>query len=223
MRGQEIFADRADAGRQLAAELADYVGRNDVVVLALPGGGVPVAYEVARFLGAPLDLLIVRRLGVPGYEELAMGAVAGGGVCVVDDEVVGDLRIPARVVSRVAAREAAEVERRERACQSGRPAPDLRGKMVILVDDGIATGCTMRAALGALRGMGIARIVVAAPVAPPSTCRMLREVADEVVCLETPEPFTTIGQWYRSFPQTSEDEVRELLARAAPEAAAGPA
>ena len=213
MYGRGIFDDRADAGRRLAARLAHFGGRDDVVVLALPRGGVPVGYEVARSLGAPLDVLVVRKLGVPGFEELAMGAVAGGGVRVLDDELVRSLRIPDRLVERVTERERAEVERRERAYRGGRPAPGLRGKTVILVDDGIATGSTVRAAVAALRHSSPARIVVAAPVAPPSTCEMLRRVADEVVCVETPEPFSAISLWYRSFPQTSDDEVREYLGR----------
>ena len=213
MYGMGIFDDRADAGRRLAARLGHYAKHGDVVVLALPRGGVPVGYEVARALGAPLDVLVVRKLGVPGFEEMAMGAVAGGGVRVLDEELVRSLRIPDRLIARVTEREQAEVERRERAYRGSRPAPGLRGKTVILVDDGIATGSTVRAAVAALRQSAAARIVVAAPVAPPSTCEMLRRVADEVVCVETPERFSALSLWYRSFPQTSDDEVREYLGR----------
>lgn len=217
MNGEEIFADRVDAGRRLAAELAGYAGRDDVVVLALPRGGVPVGYEVARALAAPFDVLVVRKLGVPGHEELAMGAVASGGVRVLNDEVVRALKIDEAVIERITARERAEVERRERAYRGERPPPELRGKTVILVDDGIATGSTARAAVAALRRADPARIVVAIPVAPPSTCRELRDEADEVVCVQTPESFWAISLWYRSFPQTTDDEVRDLLTRAAPE------
>ena len=216
MDGQGIFADRTDAGRRLAAKHGSYAGRGDVVVLALPRGGVPVGYEVAHALEAPLDVLVVRKLGVPGHEELAMGAVAGGGVRVLEEDVVASLGIPDAVIDRVAARERGEVERRERACRGGRAAPEVRGKTVILVDDGIATGSTVRAGVAALRRSRPARIVVATPVAPPSTCRALRAEADEVVCVETPEPLRAVGAWYRAFPQTSDAEVRELLARAAP-------
>lgn len=223
MNGQAIFEDRAQAGRHLAAKLAPYAWRGDVVVLALPRGGVPVGFEVARALCAPLDVLVVRKLGVPGYEEVAMGAVAGGGVLVLDQELIRRLRIAPAGVDQVVARERAEVERRERAYRAGRPPPELRGKTVIVVDDGIATGSTLRAGVAALRQRGPARIVVAAPVAPPSACALLRAVADEVVCLATPEPFTAVGPWYRSFPQTSDHEVRELLARPAPEPAEAPA
>jgi putative phosphoribosyl transferase len=215
MYGAEIFDDRGEAGRALAARLAPYAGRGDVVVLALPRGGVPVGYEVAAALGVPLDVLIVRKLGVPGHEELAMGAVAGGGVRVLDEQLIRVLRIPGELVERVTARERAEVERRERAYRGGRPAAAVRGKTVIVVDDGIATGATVRAAVAALRSMGAARIVVAAPVAPRSTVRELRRLADEVACVATPEPFEAISLWYGAFPQTPDEEVRALLARAA--------
>lgn len=214
------FADRADAGRRLAARLSAYAQRNDVVVLALPRGGVPVGYEVARALGAPLDVLVVRKLGVPGHEELAMGAVAGGGVRVLDAGVVRSLRIPPQVIQRVSEAERAEVARRERAYRGTRPAPDVRGRTVILVDDGIATGSTCLAAIQALRQREPARIVVAAPVAPASTCRSLRQAADEVVCVREPEDLWSVGGWYRSFPQTSDNEVRAQLARSTAEPAA---
>ena len=208
------FHDRADAGRAVAADLAEYAGRDDVLVLGLPRGGVPVAYEVARALGAPLDVFIVRKLGVPGHEELAMGAIASGGVRVLNDTVVRQLQIPGAVVDAVAAREQEELERRERAYRGGRPAPDLRGRTVIVVDDGLATGATMRAAAQALRRMGPARVVVAVPVAAEQTCDEFRDEVDDVVCTVTPEPFFGVGMWYEDFAQTSDDEVHDLLARA---------
>jgi predicted phosphoribosyltransferase len=211
MYGLHIFEDRAQAGRHLAGKLAPYAWRGDVVVLALPRGGVPVGYEVARALGAPLDVLVVRRLRVPGYGELTMGALAEGGFRVLDEELVRRLQVPPKVVDRVSGRARAEVERRRRTWRGERPAPELRGKTVILVDDGTVTGFTLRAAIGAAWGMGAARVVAAAPVAPPSTCRMLRALADEVVCVETPEPFPSIGFWYRTFPPISDQEVREIL------------
>jgi predicted phosphoribosyltransferase len=209
------FRDRYEAGRLLAEQLTAYAGRPDVLVLALPRGGVPVAYEVARALGAPLDVFAVRKLGVPGHEELAMGAIASGGVYVLNDEVVQALRIPSRVIEAVAARELRELGRRERAYRDGRPAPVVRGRTVILVDDGLATGSTMRAAVAALRRLGPARVVVAVPTAAPATCAELRREADECACAITPEPFYAVGLWYEDFSQTTDDEVRDLLARAA--------
>jgi predicted phosphoribosyltransferase len=209
-----FFHDRFDAGRQLAAHLDQYSGRSDVIVLALPRGGVPVGYEVARALGAPLDVFLVRKLGVPGREELAMGAIASGGLRVVNEDVVSELRIPDRWLDAVAARELAELRRREEAYRDGRPAPDVRGKVGILVDDGLATGASMRAAVGALKKMGPARVVVAVPVGAAQTCQELEQIADEVVCAEAPDPFYAVGTWYRDFDQTTDDEVRELLARA---------
>jgi putative phosphoribosyl transferase len=214
-----LFEDRHDAGRQLAAKLGRYAGRPDVIVLALPRGGVPVGYEVARALGVPLDVFLVRKLGVPGREELAMGAIASGGVRVLNEDVVRELGIPQRWVDEVTADEAAELRRREVAYRDGRPAPDVRGKTVILVDDGLATGASMRAAVAALRQRGPARIVVAVPVAAAQTCKELRSEADEVMCAETPEPFYAVGTWYEDFSQTTDDEVRDLLSRAP---AAGP-
>jgi predicted phosphoribosyltransferase len=210
-----IFRDRYDAGRQLATRLTRYAGRPDVLVLALPRGGLPVAYEVARALGTPLDVFLVRKLGVPGREELAMGAIASGGVRVLNDEVVRALRIPEQIIDAVAAEEQAELERRERAYRDGRPAPDARGRTVILVDDGLATGSSMRAAVEALRLRGPVRVVVAVPVGAPETCAALGEIADEVVCAHEPEHFAAVGLWYADFSQTSDDEVRELLAQAA--------
>ena len=213
IRLQPTFRDRVDAGRRLAAELPGYAGRSDVLVLALPRGGLPVGYEVAKALGAPLDLLIVRKLGVPGYEELAMGAIATGGVRVVDEELVRRLGIPRAMIDRVAAAEQAELERRERLYRGDRPPPRIEGLIVILVDDGIATGSTMRAAVRALRAQRPARIVVAAPAAAASTCAELRREADEVVCVTTPEPFDAVGLHYAEFPQLSDDAVREILRR----------
>ena len=209
-----FFHDRFDAGRQLAADLDQYAGRPDVIVLALPRGGVPVGYEVARALGAPLDVFLVRKLGVPGREELAMGAIASGGVRVVNEDVVSELRITDRWLDVVAARELEELRRREEAYRDGRPAPAVRGKVGILVDDGLATGASMRAAVGALKKLGPSRVVVAVPVGAAQTCRELEQIADEVVCAEQPDPFYAVGTWYRDFDQTTDDEVRELLARA---------
>lgn len=208
------FADRAEAGRRLAAALARYASRPDVVVLGLPRGGVPVAFEVAQALGAPLDVFVVRKLGVPGREELAMGAVASGGVRVVNEDVVETLRIPPTVIEQVAAREERELARRERLYRGGRPTLALAGKTAILVDDGLATGSTMRAAIAAARRLDPAAVVVAVPVGSPDVCADLRSLADEVVCVETPPFLYAVGLWYRDFTQVSDDEVRELLARA---------
>ena len=207
-----LFLDRRDAGRRLAAKIAGYSNRPDVLVLALPRGGVPVAHEVARVLNAPLDVFVVRKLGVPGYEELAMGAVATGGVRVLNNEIVEALGIPAPMIDAVAARERQELARRERLYRGGRPQPDVRGRTVILVDDGLATGATMHAAIEALRQQGPARIVVAVPTASPDTCEEMKRRADEVICAITPEPFHAVGRWYQEFSQTTDEEVRELLA-----------
>src|SRR6202163_4117550 len=208
-----LFRDRRDAGRLLAEKLAAYANRRDVLVLALPRGGVPVAYEVARALGAPLDVFVVRKLGVPGYEELAMGAVATGGVRVLNDQLVERLGIPEHIIDAVAARERRELARRERLYRGGRPPPDARGRTVILVDDGLATGATMHAAIQALRQQNPARIVVAVPTASPETCEEMKARADDVICAITPEPFQAVGRWYQDFSQTSDVEVAALLAR----------
>ncbi|MDB5405191.1 MAG: Erythromycin esterase [Rhodospirillales bacterium] len=207
------FRDRSEAGRQLAAKLAAYANRSDVLVLGLPRGGVPVAYEVARALGAPLDVFIVRKLGVPGYEELAMGAVATGGVRVLNEELLEKLGLPEYVIEAVATREQEEVKRRERLYRGGLPSPDVRGRTVILVDDGLATGATMRAAVKALRQQEPARIVVAVPIASREACEELRGEVDDVICAVTREPFHAVGLWYEDFSQTTDEEVRELLAR----------
>jgi erythromycin esterase-like protein/predicted phosphoribosyltransferase len=208
-----LFRDRREAGRLLAEKLADYADRSDVLVLALPRGGVPVAYEVARALGAPLDVFVVRKLGVPGYEELAMGAVATGGVRVLNEQLVERLGIPEQMIDAVAARERQELARRERLYRGGRPPPDVRGRTVILVDDGLATGATMHAAIQALRQQNPARIVVAVPTASPETCEEMKAKADDVICGITPEPFHAVGRWYRDFSQTTDEEVRLLLAQ----------
>jgi predicted phosphoribosyltransferase len=214
---ETVYRDRHDAGKRLAELLRAYAHRPDVLVLALPRGGVPVAYEVARALNAPLDVFIVRKLGVPGHEEFAMGAIASGGVRVLNDDVIHALRIPEQVVEAVATREQRELERRERLYRDGRPAPDVKGHIVILIDDGLATGATMRAALQALRQRGPARLIVAVPVAAPSTCLELRSEADDVICARTPDPFFGVGWWYQNFEQTSDEEVHNLLAQAAQE------
>lgn len=206
-----IFHDRTDAGRKLAAKLRPFAGRDDVIVLALPRGGVPVGFEVAKALAAPLDVFLVRKLGVPGREELAMGAIASGGVRVVNDEVVRLLGIGAEVLDAAAADEGAELRRREEAYRGGRPAPDVAGKTVVLVDDGLATGSTMRAAVAAVRQLGPAKVVVAVPVGAGETCRAFRETADEVACLHCPAPFFAVGSWYEHFDQTTDAEVKELL------------
>ena len=209
-----LFADRRDAGRILAGLLAKYANRDDVLVLALPRGGVPVAFEVAHALRAPLDVFIVRKLGVPGHDELAMGAIATGGVRVLNEDVVGALGLSDKVIDAVAAREEKELERRDRIYRGARPAPEVRDCTVILVDDGLATGSTMRAAVAALRKQGPARIVVAVPVAAPETCEEFKTEVDETVCAATPRMFNGVGRWYEDFSQTSDDEVHELLAQA---------
>lgn len=209
-----LFADRREAGRRLAEALSAWRGDPDLLVLALPRGGVPVAFEVAQALEAPLDLFVVRKLGVPGHEEYAMGAIASGGVQVLHDEVVRALRIPEVAIARVVAREQAELARRERDYRGGRPAPVLGGRTVLLVDDGLATGASMEAALAAVQRAHPARVVVAVPVAPSETVERLRAMADAVVCVATPEPFEAVGCWYRDFPQTTDDEVRALLVAA---------
>jgi putative phosphoribosyl transferase len=212
---ERTFSNRTEAGRLLAEKLVKYAGRADVIVLGLPRGGVPVAYEVAKRLGVRLDVFIVRKLGVPGFEELAVGAIASGGVRVLNQDVMRALPNAEETIEWITARETAELERREQSYRAGRPAPELRDRIVILVDDGLATGATMRAAVKALRQRGAAKIVVAVPVGPPDTCREFEDQADETICASVPEFFQAVGQYYEDFSQTSDDEVRELLARAA--------
>jgi putative phosphoribosyl transferase len=212
---ERAFENRAEAGRQLAEKLDEYEGRGDVIVLGLPRGGVPVAYEVAKRLRAPLDVFTVRKLGVPGFEELAAGAIASGGVRVLNQDVVRAIPHAEEAIEAVTARETAELERREQIYREGRPPPELRDRTVILVDDGLATGATMRAAVKALRQRGVAKIVVAVPVGPPDTCRELEQEADETICLSTPAFFQAVGQYYEDFSQTSDEDVRELLSQTA--------
>lgn len=216
------FHDRIDAGRQLARALAGYAGRTDLIVLALPRGGVPVAYEVARALGAPLDIFLVRKIGVPGHAELAMGAVAEGGVRVLNQRLIRALQIPESVVEQVAVRERLEMERRDRMYRGGRGLPAIADHTVILVDDGLATGATMEAAVRALRQIVKGPIIVAVPVGASDTCTRLRSIADEVVCLATPEPFDAVGLWYEDFSETTDGEVQKLLGKGAAHASSNP-
>ena len=205
------FRDRVEAGELLAQELSLYRHRDDVVVLALPRGGVPVAREVARALGVRFDVFVVRKLGVPGQEELAMGAIASGGIRLVNEEVVNALDIPSTVIDSVTMREQRELDRRERLYRGERPPIALTGKIVIIVDDGLATGSTMRAAVVAARQQQPALVIVAVPVGAPSTCALLAHEADDVVCVRRPDPFVAVGLWYRDFTPTSDNEVRSLL------------
>src|SRR5882672_5014278 len=214
---ERAFLKRTEAGRLLAGKLDKYAGRKDVIVLGLPRGGVPVANEVAKRLRAPLDVFIVRKLGVRGFEELAAGAISSGGVRVLNEDVVRAIPYASEAIEAVTARETAELQRREQIYREGRPAPELRDKIAILVDDGLATGATMRAAVKALRQRGVAKIVVAVPVGPPDTCHEIEEQADETICLSTPEFFQAVGQYYEDFSQTTDEDVRELLGRAAQE------
>jgi predicted phosphoribosyltransferase len=209
---ERLFRDRSEAGRLLAQRLSHYQNRKDVIVLALPRGGVPVGYEVAAAIGAPLDVFLVRKLGVPGHRELAMGAIASGGAVVVNQDVVGELRIRPEAIEAVAAEEAQELRRREQAYRPGKPPLSVEGKTVILVDDGLATGASMRSAIKALKMQNPARVVVAVPVAPPTTCRDLQSEVDEVICLSTPIYFYAVGAAYRNFDQTSDEDVKALLA-----------
>jgi predicted phosphoribosyltransferase len=210
-----IFRDRSEAGRALGVKLASYAGRNDVTVLGVPRGGVPVAFEVALALDAPLDVFLVRKLGAPGQEELAMGAIASGGVRILNPTVIQPLRISADEIERAAKREERELRRRELLYRGDRPPLDLHGRIAILVDDGLATGSSMRAAVEAVRKLAPARIVVAVPVAPSSTAREMRRFADDVVVGVTPESFYSVGRFYEEFDQTTDAEVRELLRRSA--------
>lgn len=209
------FSDRFEAGKFLARQLQEYLDDPALLVLALPRGGVPVGYEIAQALGAPLDVFVVRKLGVPGYEELAMGAIASGGVIVLNEEVVSRLNIPRRAVQACEQDELRELERREQAYRGGREPLEIEGRKVILVDDGLATGASMRAAVKALRQKSPASITVAVPIGSRDTCDQFRSEVDEVICGDCPEPFFAVGTWYSNFLQTTDDEVRELLDRAA--------
>lgn len=210
-----LFKDRTAAGQLLAGQLQDYAHGSDVVVLGLPRGGVPVAFEVAKALNVPFDVFLVRKLGVPGQEELAMGAIASGGIRVLNQAVVQSLKIPAEVIDQVAAQEEQELVRREQLYRQGRPALALRDRTVIVVDDGLATGATMRAAVLALRQQQPAQIVVAVPVAAPETCQEFADRVDDAVCTQTPQPFHSVGLWYDNFSQTTDEEVQQLLHQAA--------
>jgi putative phosphoribosyl transferase len=212
-----LFRDRTDAGQRLAKKLKDYTNRPDVLVLGLPRGGVPVAYEVAKALNAPLDVFLVRKLGVPGHEELAMGAIASGGVRILNEEIVSSLYLSEEAIDRIAAKEQQELERRERVYRGNRPPLDVRDRTVILVDDGLATGATMRAAARSLRQQHPKRIIAAVPVSAPEICKEFKVEVDELICAETPRPFYAVGLWYERFSQTTDVEVRDLLERAADE------
>ena len=214
---ERAFQNRLEAGRILAENLEKYADRDDVIVLGLPRGGVPVASEVAKRLRAPLDVFIVRKLGVPGFGELAAGAIASGGVRVLNEDVMRAIPHADEAIEIVTARETEEMQRREQTYREGRPAPELRDRIAILVDDGLATGATMRAAVKALRQRGVAKIVVAVPVGPPDTCHEIEEQADETICLSTPQFFQAVGQYYDDFSQTTDEDVRELLGSAAEE------
>lgn len=209
-----LFKDRTVAGQVLAKKLADYANRSNVLVLALPRGGVPVGFEVARALNAPLDVLVVRKLGVPDNEELAMGAIASGGVRILNQSIVNDIQISDEVIARVAVQEERELERRESMYRGDRPFPNLKGQTVILVDDGLATGATMWAAIIAVRQQQPKEIVIAVPVAAPETCEEMQSKVEKIICANTPSPFYSVGMWYEKFPQTTDDEVRELLNKA---------
>ena len=209
------FVNRTEAGEILAEALSGYAGKSGILVLALPRGGVPIAYEVAKALSAPLDLWLVRKLGVPGQEELAMGAIAGKNTLVLNDDIIAALNISQPTIDSIIAREQAELERRNQHYRHGKPPPDVEGNTILIIDDGLATGATMRAAIASLRQAAAARVIAAVPVGAMSTCRKIGQEADELVCLHTPEPFYGVGQWYSDFSQTSDEEVLALLARAA--------
>lgn len=209
------FADREEGGRELAAKLAAYKNRKDVIILALPRGGVPVAFEIAKYLNAPLDVFLVRKLGVPKREEMAFGAIASGGIIVLNESVINSFKIPNSIIQQVIEKEEAELERREKKYRSERSTIDIRNKTVILVDDGLATGATMRAALAAIRNIGTKQIIVAAPVASTDVCEEINKKSNEIcICVMTPEPFYGVGMWYRDFKQTTDEEVCYLLDKA---------
>lgn len=210
-----LFYDRKDAGERLAKQLQGYAKRSDAIVLALPRGGVPVAFEVAKALQLPLDVFLVRKLGTPGQEELAMGAIASDNIEVLNEDIIQQLRIPREMIDRVKAEQEAVLEERNRRYRGDRPAPKIKDQTVILIDDGIATGATIRVAIKAIKKLGCRHLIVAVPVAPESTIQQLRNEVDEIYCLETPEPFFAIGNWYENFSQTSDEEVQSLLSKAA--------
>jgi putative phosphoribosyl transferase len=210
----ERFTDRRDAGRVLAQKLSAYAGQTDVIVLALPRGGVPVAYEVALALNAPMDIFLVRKLGLPGREELAIGAIASGGIRVLNEDIIRVLGVPEEVINIVARNELQELGRREHAYRGDRPAPELHDRKVILIDDGLATGASMRAAVVGVRAQHPARIVIAVPAAAPELCNAFQFEVDEMVCAMTPEPFYGLSRWYRNFSQTTDEEVRMFLEEA---------
>ena len=209
-----LFRDRRDAGRKLAQKLTAYAGRTDIIVLALPRGGVPVAYEVALALHAPMDIFIVRKLGLPGHEELAVGAIASGSARVLNEEIIRYLNISEAVIDAIAQRELQELERRERAYRGDRPPLHVEGRTIILIDDGLATGASMRAAIAGLRAQNPAHIVVAVPTAAPETCEALEPEVDQMICATTPEPFYGVSRWYEDFSQTTDEEVKMLLEEA---------
>lgn len=208
------FKDRRDAGKVLAQKLSAYAGLSDVIVLALPRGGVPVAYEVALALNAPLDIFIVRKLGLPGREELAIGAIASGGVRVLNEDIIHALNLPEELIDRIAQQELQELGRREQNYRGDRPAPDVHDKTVILVDDGLATGASMRAAVTGLRAQDPAHLVIAVPTAAPETCEAFKFEVDEMICAMTPDPFDGVGRWYEDFSQTTDEEVRTFIEEA---------
>jgi putative phosphoribosyl transferase len=209
-----LFKNRTIAGQVLAGKLTEYADAQDVIVLGLPRGGVPVAFEIAQALNAPLDVLVVRKLGVPEQKELAMGAIAAGGVRIINEHIVNLVKISEDTIARVAAQEERELERRELAYRGDRPFPDLQSRRVILVDDGLATGATMWAAVAAVKRQQPAEMIIAVPVAAAATCHELQKAVDKIVCAATPEPFYSVGLWYEDFPQTTDDQVRELLVQA---------
>jgi predicted phosphoribosyltransferase len=215
-----LFRDRREAGRKLAHELAAYANRTDVLVLALPRGGVPVAYEVARALNVPMDIYVVRKLGVPGHEELAMGAIAPNGVRVLNQDILQKLQVPPEAIDTVARAELQELQRREHAYRGGRLAPTLRGHTVILIDDGLATGASMRAAIAGVRAQNPAQIVIAVPTAALETCEALAPLVDKVICANTPEPFDGVSRWYDDFAQITDEDVHTLLEASHPSIAA---
>jgi predicted phosphoribosyltransferase len=214
-----LFENRSEAGRLLASRLQTFQNQPDTVVLALPRGGVPVAHEVARALNLPLDVFLVRKLGVPGHEELAMGAIASGGVRILNEDVIRQLNIPRRLIKAVTQEQQRELDRREKLYRGSRPALDLRGKTVIIIDDGLATGATMKASIASIRQQNPAKVIVAAPVAARETYESLRMEADELICAATADPFGAVGAWYQEFDETTDDEVRELISSGFPDAA----